>query len=332
MGKQAIREIGPILWCGFWRLIAPLTPHRSILGRMIRTRGCHRPRPTPQLQADVARAQAIVDTFDSETDVLVFGSSHALHAVNPECARTLKFWNASFVSGDAMMDYYAYMGLRKRWPQREGQCVLLNEDFWLGMLQTEYTIYFAQITILHEVMSMPYRCRWLMWPYERVVRKLLATNLPAVSKRGYVRSLGENGKTAQERCLGHIKFLKHRPTELAWLEKLRAQVEADGRHLIFFRTPLDDDYRKVFETFRERAWAICSKVRAGLPVLDYSATLPPSERCFADADHLSPEGACWFTPLLESDLLALGFQTKEVQTCPAFSKIQDKSVDGSATL
>lgn len=295
--------LGQRLWRTFWKAVAPFTSHRSPIGRVIRTRGCKKPMDEPTLVAEVGRAQQIFQDFDPETDVLCLGTSHFVFSIRPASAAHLRLWNAGFINGDYRMAVHVYRALRDKWPKRPGQIVLFSDAFWLPSQQSEYTENFIYSTILHVLIGMPYRMAFLMGPSERRVRRLAQTRQPCDCERGYSPIAPIPVVASQaKRVAGHIRRSRYAPTEMVWFERLRAEVEADGRRLVLFRAPLREDYRAALAAGDGAGvWEAGADSKRGLTVLDYSE-LAVSPEFWHDADHLNVLGATWFTPILEHDL------------------------------
>ena len=295
--------LGQRLWRTFWKAVAPFTSHRSPIGRVIRTRGCKKPMDDATLVAEVGRAQQIFQDFDPATDVLCLGTSHFVFSIRPASAAHLRLWNAGFINGDYRMAVHVYRALRDKWPKRPGQIVLFSDAFWLPSQQSEYTENFIYSTILHVLIGMPYRMAFLMGPSERRVRRLAQTRQPCDCERGYSPIAPIPVVASQaKRVAGHIRRSCYAPTEMVWFERLRAEVEADGRRLVLFRAPLREDYRAALAAGDGAGvWEAGAEAKRGLTVLDYSE-LAVSPEFWHDADHLNVLGATWFTPILEHDL------------------------------
>lgn len=295
--------LGQRLWRAFWKAVAPFTPHRSPLGRIIRTRGCKKPLDEPTLVADVGRAQQIFQDVDPATDVLCLGTSHTMMSIRPASATHLRLWNAGFINGDYRMAFHTYRALRGKWPKRPGQIVLFSDAFWLPSQQSEYTENYIHSVILHVLIGMPYRSTWLTGPSERRVRRLAQTRQPCDCERGYSPIAPIPVVASQaKRVAGHIRRSRYAPTEMVWFERLRAEVEADGRRLVLFRAPLREDYRAALAAGDGAGvWEAGAEAKRDLTVLDYSE-LAVSPEFWHDADHLNVLGATWFTPILEHDL------------------------------
>lgn len=295
--------VGQRVWRLFWKAIAPLTPHRSALGRILRSRGCKKPMSEAQLAREVGRAQCIFEDFDPATAILCIGSSHVVQGIDPAAAADLRLWNAGFVNGDYRMDYYVYQALRSRWPRESGQTVLMSDNFWLPSHQAEYTENFIYSVILHVLIGMPYRSSLLIGPHERRVRRLTKVRQPTDCFRGYTALPPDPLATdLKQRVLGHIRRAHYDPSEMEWFLRLRAAVEADGRRLILFRHPLREDYREALAAGDGAdVWTPGVEAKAGLRILDYSDMPFPAD-CWRDADHFNALGAIRFTAALKKDL------------------------------
>lgn len=179
----------------FWRMVAPFFSRHSDFGRLIRARGCDfvLARCALSMYGEFAHAQQVFRDFATDTEVLVLGSSHPFHAINPGKARQLKMWNASFCSADAWMVYHTYLKIREKWPKQPNQIVLFGEDFWEAHTQTEYLRQgFLIAVILHLLIGMPYRNAFLLRAYEQTIRRMATRNeLPPPS------SLGDTGHSSK---------------------------------------------------------------------------------------------------------------------------------------
>ena len=263
----------------------------------------------------VAHLATMCNDFAPDTDVLVLGSSHPFHAINPARAKHLRMWNASIIAGDIYTAYHLYLAFRKRWPWRPNQMVLLGEDFWQVSYQMEFTIYFPTSVALHLLAGVPSRRSALMRPYERVIKGMLSELSGAPPPQNVYRGHGIlrelEGKSAAERFARHRAFASFVPTELQWLIRLREAVEADGRRLALVRIPHRADYVREGHAAGVDLWATAASAREGLPLFDHFELQPADPICFANADHLSPEGADWFTPIVERDLIRLNTHQQE---------------------
>lgn len=298
-GERATRHLCKVL--------IPFTPHRSRFGRLLRTRGKTRLGLFPWLCSGVDRARQVFEAFDPETQVLALGTSHIEFGIRPDAAARLRFWNAGFPSCDWRMTYFVYAHLRERWPKRGGQCVAVGEDFWLPVLQAEYSVAFWVAVALHCLAGMPYRTRLGMGRHERLVRHILDT-LPR--RANVVQGFRDNQSEEQlvdlpVRVSRHIRFLRYAPEEVCWFNRLRESVEADGRALVRVRPPLRADYLAELERQCRpqglEAWKLMDAVLPG-KALDYTALAIP-EALWHDADHLGARGAEVFTKRLEEALL-----------------------------
>ena len=294
--------------------VAWFLPRHSVLARIVRSRGC-KVKPRRKEMGWVAHLATMCNDFAPDTDVLVLGSSHPFHAINPARAKHLRMWNASIIAGDIYTAYHLYLAFRKRWPWRPNQMVLLGEDFWQVSYQMEFTIYFPTSVALHLLAGVPYRRSALMRPYERVIKGMLSELSGAPPPQNVYRGHGIlrelEGKSAAERFARHRAFTSFVPTELQWLIRLREAVEADGRRLALVRIPHRADYVREGHAAGVDLWATAASAREGVPLLDFFELQPPNPICFANADHLSPEGADWFTPIVERDLIRLNTHQQE---------------------
>ena len=203
----------------------------------------------------------------------------------------------------------------ERWPWRPNQMVLLGEDFWQVSYQMEFTIYFTTSVALHLLAGVPYRNSALLRPYERVIKGMLSELSGAPPPQNVYRGHGIlrelEGKSAAERFARHRAFGTFVQTELQWLIRLREAVETDGRRLVLVRIPHRADYLQAVHASGMDLWAPAAPIREGVPLLDFFELQPPNPICFANSDHLSPEGADWFTPIVERDLIRLNTHQQE---------------------
>lgn len=294
----------------FWKSVVPLIPHRSIFGRIVRTRCCKTPPSESGILECVGRTQQLFLDFDPATDVLVLGNSHTYYSIAPTEDCPLRLWNAAYNGGDYFMAYHTYLALRDKWPHAPGQIVLISEDFFAGAYQAEYTFLYWIAAVAHVIGGIPMRDLRLLSSFLRTIKRLAATRQPTHAVRGYdpgPRPVPTEDKTPEARIRNHVRMALELPqTEFVWLERLRAAVKADGRRLVLFRPPLREDYRMVWaEAASGRdVYASSAKVYEGLTVLDYTAADIPPEG-WANADHLTDTGARHLTPRLVADLQTL---------------------------
>ena len=293
------------------KIVAPCFPHRSRLGRIIRTRLCKRPPTETMIATEIVRARHQILEFDPDTEVLVLGSSHTQYSIFPSPNDALRLWNSGLVDGDLFQAWHIYAALRDRWPKHPGQIVLLCEDFWAPANQAEYTSDYWISAVFHCIAGLPMRTTFALGHICRRIRLLEHNCPPEATFRGHLPLKNQvyagPPTSLQKRVADHIRrATEFAPSELVWQERLRAAVEADGRKLILFRPPLRADYRA--ELARQAAgrdvYAPGAKVREGLPILDYTETPIPEDGWY-DTDHINDTGAAWFTPRLIADLQAL---------------------------
>ena len=189
--------------------------------------------------------------------------------------------------------------------------VLLGEDFWQVSYQMEFTIYFTTSVALHLLAGVPYRNSALLRPYERVIKGMLSELSGAPPPQNVYRGHGILRECAAERFARHRAFGTFVQTELQWLIRLREAVETDGRRLVLVRIPHRADYLQAVHASGMDLWAPAAPIREGVPLLDFFELQPPNPICFANSDHLSPEGADWFTPIVERDLIRLNTHQQE---------------------
>lgn len=294
----------------FWKSVAPLIPHRSVFGRIVRTRGCKTPPSETALLECIGRIQQLFLDFDLTSEVLVLGNSHTYYSIAPSADCPLRLWNAAYNGGDLFMAYHTYLALRDKWPTAPEQIVLINEDGFAGAYQAEYTFLYWIAVVAHVIGGIPMRDFRFLTPILRTIKRLAATRQPTHAVRGYdpgPRPVPTEDKTPEARIRNHVRMALTLPqTELVWMERLRAAVKADGRRLVLFRSPLRADYRTVWTDAAagRDVYAPGAKIREGLTVLDYTTMdLPPEG--WANADHLTDAGAKRLTPRLVADLQTL---------------------------
>lgn len=102
------------------KLALPFIPHRSGLGRMMRTRVCKRPPLENSIATEIARTRHQIFDFAPDTEVLTLGSSHTQCDILPQPGDALRLWNVGIVNGDLYQAWCFYSALRDRWPRRQG--------------------------------------------------------------------------------------------------------------------------------------------------------------------------------------------------------------------
>lgn len=290
------------------KLALPFIPHRSGLGRMMRTRVCKRPPLENSIATEIARTRHQIFDFAPDSEVLTLGSSHTQCDILPQPGDALRLWNVGIVNGDLYQAWCFYSALRDRWPRRQGQIVLLSEDFWAPASQSEYTFFYWLAAVLHLIAGLPMRSTFALGPIRRRIHALSHITRPQQAFRGRLRNDDRFGTSqdAAKAVRSHLNLLRFPASELLWQERLRAAVEADGRRLVLFRPPLRADYRAELakQAAGRDVYAPGAKAREGLPILDYTETPIPEDGWY-DADHLNDCGAARFTPTLITDLQTL---------------------------
>ena len=292
------------------KLAAPFFPHRSKAGRIIRTRLCKHPPEEALIATEIVRTRHQIFDFAPDTEVLALGSSHTCYTISPAPDDALRLWNGGIVDGDLYQDWHFYAAVRGRWPRHPGQIVLLCEDFWAPANQSEYTIDYWIGAVLHLIGGLPMRSTFALGPIRRRIRLLEPKSRSGALFRGHLplkrQIYAGPPQPLDKRVAGHIRRTAFAPTELAWQERLRAAVEADGRRLVLFRPPLRADYRAELakQAAGRDVYAPGAKAREGLTVLDYTEA-PIPENGWYDTDHLNNLGAAWLTPRLIADLQKL---------------------------
>lgn len=315
-----MRKRDEFFWVRLRReLLKPLlcvVPRHTIAGRILRTRGCKKLPNNNFLIDTIRRLVAIVDGFPSDTDLLFLGSSHIQKGIAPAVFTQLNGWNAGVSSGDLKMAFEMYSALRTKWTQKQGQAVVLGQDFWLPSAQAEYSYEYFQTVILHLLLGIPYRSTKFTRYAEKVCSRILSQVRKDDSWKYYLQLRGlcpmpiererQSPEVVELRAKGHLKFCTFEPTELGYLDRLKRLVEADNRKLILLRTPHRSDYLATIDKspFKASLWDAFDCVAKDLPVIDkYRFKLP--DNGWNDADHLSEMGAQLLTQTIEPELLAL---------------------------
>lgn len=300
------------LYC-FLRLVYHFMPKHSAPRRLLTVR-LRKLRTNPEcidteLEADVQRCKLILDYFDSKTEVLFIGSSHTAFGFAPKEWQTLHTWNAGIDAGTLKVAYAMYNALRKKW-QGAGQLVVLSDDMFGCSNQMELTTLFLMPLVLTKYTDYRFDSNLLLRPFlkrlEKVMARLSNIELPEaiLAERGFCKN-DANEEITKESCIeraqGHLKFTTFEPTELIWLERLKEAVEADGRRLVFLRFPCHPDYTAAIEAACKNgmdAWQRYKPYYKDCIHLDYFS-YPLDESSYADADHLTTEGARHFSRLIE---------------------------------
>ena len=271
--------------------------------------------PDNKLQDALLHTLATFEHFDPETEALFLGSSHTVYGFAPKNCRRLRAWNAGFNSGDLKMAYYTYQALRDKWPKQPGQCVVISEDFFMNSTRCEFSSEFYQPLLLSQFSAFRFDKSFRLAPHRRLIAQrsaaVRASGIPEaiLAERGFIPNLTpnlelESAEAAIARARRHCKMAYYTPSQLPWLEQLKAAVIADERTLIFLRYPASERYRKTVEATGIPVWKPAESLREGCPLLDYfDAPVPPEH--WIDDDHFTDAGARAFTQTLEPVLLNL---------------------------
>ena len=304
----------PLIERFFWKCVYRFfNPHKPF-GRLVRRRCVKRRLPDYRFWDAVGHCIATFEHFDIQTDVLFLGSSHTLYGIAPKEFQTLRAWNAGFCSGDLKMAYYAYQTLRKMWEKCPGQAVVLSDDFWAVSNQAEFVPEFYVPLILTQFTDHRFDSSFRIKPHLKLVQKTIQayrntnTSLSQhIDERGFMF-----GNMPNERVRGlpdviarirrHCKMVHYKPSQLHYLERLKADILADGRRLVFLRFPVRDDYLEEVSNAGIDVWEPTNYLRVGCPVID-SFAVPQPEWAWADEDHFTDEGARAFTRTIEPQIL-----------------------------
>ena len=309
----------------FAKFLLLFVPKKSVFGRMLHARILWKARVTDYHRFVVKEVTGLVKTFDGTCDVLALGSSHIRCGIRPESAKSLAIWNGGVGFCDYHGLYWIYRWYRKRWPYREGQAVVVGEDFWQAATRMECSFDFFRAVSNHIFFDVPYYYPAIFSrPYEPYVRFI--ASLPDSVKSGqqddrfskvdpnkpkveipHNAMIDVTGSSARF----HWETIsRYKPVEVKWLKRLLDAIERDGRKAIVVRTPLHEGYRTKIREFAARdgvpdVYAHEVKVRGNRPLLNY-ADLPLPDIAFdPDGHHLNRQGAALFTPHLEADLLRI---------------------------
>ena len=309
----------------FAKFLLLFVPKKSVFGRMLHARVLWKARVTDYHRFVVKEVTGLVKTFDGTCDVLALGSSHIRCALHPESAKSLAIWNGGVGFCDYHGLYWIYRWYRKRWPYREGQAVVVGEDFWQAATRMECSFDFFRAVSNHIFFDVPYYYPAIFSrPYESYVRFI--ASLPDSVKSGQQDDRFSKDKPAQPQAeIPHNAMVdvtgssarfhwealsRYKPVEVKWLKRPLDAIEHDGRKAVLVRTPLHEGYRTKIRELAARdgvpdVYAHEVKARGNRTLLNY-ADLPLPDAAFnKDGHHLNRQGAERFTPHLEADLLRL---------------------------
>ena len=230
---------------------------KSMFGRMLHARVLWKARVTDYHRFVVKEVTGLVKTFDGTCDVLALGSSHIRCALHPESAKSLAIWNGGVGFCDYHGLYWIYRWYRKRWPYREGQTVVVGEDFWQAATRMECSFDFFRAVSNHIFFDVPYYYPAIFSrPYEPYVRFI--ASLPDSVKSGQQddrfskvdpnKPKVEISHNAMVDVTGssarfHWEALsRYKPVEVKWLKRPLDAIEHDGRKAVLVRTPLHEGY------------------------------------------------------------------------------------------
>ena len=242
----------------FAKFLLLFVPQKSRFGRMLHARVLWKARVTDYHRFVVKEVTGLVKTFDGTCDVLALGSSHIRCALHPESAKSLAIWNGGVGFCDYHGLYWIYRWYRKRWPYREGQTVVVGEDFWQAATRMECSFDFFRAVSNHIFFDVPYYYPAIFSrPYESYVRFI--ASLPDSVKSGQQDDRFSKDKPAQPQAeIPHNAMVdvtgssarfhwealsRYKPVEVKWLKRLLDAIERDGRKAIVVRTPLHEGYR-----------------------------------------------------------------------------------------
>lgn len=127
-----------------------------------------------------------------------------------------------------------------------------------------------------------------------------------------------NNRTTDNKTASELRRIRNQvlndfvigDTEAADFRRTIADLQAAGVEVVVVLMPVPPRYieahpqgRDDFDAFR--GWITGEADQLGVPILDYSESMPGAE--FVDYTHLGPEGALAFTLRLAADLLGLGW-------------------------
>lgn len=289
---------------------AMLLPHRSVGARLLKNRGIKRVLSIQAIHAWLQRLLGVCEAFDATSDTLFLGSSHILSGIMPASCQKLRAWVAAVPSGDLRTVFFLYRHFRQRWPKAAGQRVVVGVVLLHGAFVQEFAPDYFSCVMLHALIGMPYRNRFLMGRLQQVIDAWLPTlrrRGATAPSRGYF-AYGESdaelppavrAQRLAARVASHRRFLTLPPKEIVWLERLIAEVEADGREVVFLYSPARADYRAGFHDldpeapFRELA-------RKHRLLNAFALPLAPAD--WRDGDHLTDSGARHLTAWVEAQL------------------------------
>ena len=180
----------------FAKFLLLFVPQKSRFGRMLHARVLWKARVTDYHRFVVKEVTGLVKTFDGTCDVLALGSSHIRCALHPESAKSLAIWNGGVGFCDYHGLYWIYRWYRKRWPYREGQTVVVGEDFWQAATRMECSFDFFRAVSNHIFFDVPYYYPAIFSrPYESYVRFI--ASLPDSVKSGQQDDRFSKDKPAQ---------------------------------------------------------------------------------------------------------------------------------------
>ena len=300
----------------FWKSISHCFNPRKPFGRLVRRRCIKRRLPDYKFWEAIGHNIATFEHFDPKIDALFLGSSHTAYGIAPKAFQTLRAWNAGFCSGDLKMAYYAYQVLRKKWEKSPRQTVIISDDFWAVSNQAEFAPEYYVPLILTQFTGHHFDSSFRLKPHLMLVQETIQayrntnTSLSQhIDERGFMFGNMPNERvrglpSVTTRIRRHCKMVHYKPSQLHYLEQLKANILADGRRLVFLRFSVRDDYLEEVANAGFDIWEPTNYLREGCPLIDTFAT-PQPEWAWADEDHFTDEGARAFTKHVEPLILNL---------------------------
>ena len=298
----------------FWKCIYRCFDARKPFGRLVRRRCIKRRLPDYKFWEAIGHCIATFEHFDTQIDTLFLGSSHTIYGIAPKLFQHLRAWNAGFCSGDLKMAYYAYQTLRKQWPKASGQTVIISDDFWAVSNLSEFAPEFYVPLILTQFTGHHFDSSFRLRPHLKLVKQTIQAyrnndNSLAqhIDERGFMYGSTPNERVrglpaVTERICRHCKMIYYKPSQLHYLERLKADILEDGRQLVFLRFPVRDDYLEEVAKAGFDVWEPTQYLREGCPLIDTFA-IPQPEWAWTDEDHFTDVGARAFTKEIEPLIL-----------------------------
>ena len=284
----------------FARMAYLFTPKRSCMGRILRNRLLKVLPIKDFLRSDALSVlySRYMNPKSLDAEVLFFGSSHTEYAINPYAHKGQAIWNYGLTCCDLCQTYQLIAHFVPISPYCKK--VYVGLDFWQRGMQTEFSSWFIYALAVSELLSLPLRNELFAGRYRKIIDERLvdiASDQATLEKTasGY-NSRGTCAyNSAEERASAHIKFLSYKPTELRYLEKIKAFCKRQGVDLVFFIAPCRKDYISVL--YRYDA-GLNDEIKAAVgdsALEDYFDDDDFGDDDFGDTDHLNLNGAIKFT-------------------------------------